>query len=102
MSDSAIRWLTLTSCAVLAVYSLARLELTNSITYFMPSNHDVELVELSLQLMDSPLSHRMVISIGGGPERTRVAARLAEFLRRHPEVKWVESGFDEDAFKIPS
>ncbi|MEE9254647.1 MAG: MMPL family transporter, partial [Pseudomonadales bacterium] len=99
MSDSAIRWLTLTSCAVLALYSLARLELTNSITHFMPSSHAVELVELSLQLMDSPLSHRMVISISGGPERTRVAAQLGEFLRRHPEVEWVESGFDEDALR---
>jgi predicted exporter len=99
MSDLAIRWLTLTSCVLLAAYSLTRLELTNSITHFMPSENDVELVELSLQLVDSPLSQRMVISIGGGPERTQVATELGNFLRGHPEVDWVESGFGEDSMR---
>jgi len=99
MSDIAIRWLTLATCALLAIYSLARLELTNSITHFMPSENDIELVELSLQLVDSPLSQRMVISIGGGPERTNIARELADFLRTHPEVDWVESGFDQDSMR---
>lgn len=99
MSDIAIRWLTLATCALLAIYSLARLDLTNSITHFMPSENDVELVELSLQLVDSPLSHRMVISIGGGPERTRIASDLSDYLRTHPEVDWVESGFDQDSMR---
>lgn len=99
MSDFALRWMTLLACAGFALYGLARLELTNSITHFMPSENDVELVEISLQLVDSPLSHRMVISIGGGPERNRVAAELADVLRDHPEVDWVENGFDEDSMR---
>jgi predicted exporter len=99
MSDRSIRFLTLGTIALLAIYSLARLELTNSITHFMPSENDAELVELSLQLVDSPLSHRMVLSIGGSPDRARVAADLADYLRAHPEVDWVESGFDQDSMR---
>ena len=39
------------------------------------------LVELSLELVESPLARKMVLSVEGGPECTVVAAALAERLR---------------------
>jgi predicted exporter len=54
-------------------------------------------VELSLELVDSPLARRMVLSVGGGPGRFQLAEALADALRSHPEVAWVETRVDEDA-----
>jgi len=99
MSDATVRWITVVVLALLGVYCVSRLELTNSITHFIPSEDQSELVELSLELVDSPLARRMVLSIGGGPERIEVAAKLAETLRSHPEVAWIETGFDEEALR---
>jgi len=99
MSDAGVRWITVALLAVLSAYCVSRLELTNSITHFIPSKDEAELVELSLELVDSPLARRMVLSIGGGPERVGVAAKLAEALRSHPEVAWIETGFDEEALR---
>ena len=99
MSDSSVRGITLLLLALAVGYSLLRLELTGSITHFLPSEDESELVELALELVDSPLSRRMVLSIGGGPARTRIAAELAEMLASHPEVAWVEAGFDADALR---
>lgn len=99
MSDAWVRGLTLGLLAALAAWCATRLELTNSITHFLPSGSDSELVELSLELVDSPLARRMVLAIGGGPERARVAAELADRLASHPEVSWVETGFDPEAMR---
>jgi predicted exporter len=79
------------------LYGASRLEFTNSIKHFIPAVG--ELGELSLELVDSPLARRMVISVGGGAQRVWVATALAESLRAHPEVAWVESGFDDDALR---
>lgn len=99
MSDAGIRGLSLAFLVALGLYSASRLELTNSIAHFLPSGNEAALVEVSLALVDSQLTRRMVLAIGGGPERVRVAAELAAKLRSHPEVAWVEAGFDEEALR---
>jgi len=99
MSDRHLRWLTVTLLALLSGYAIARLELTNSIAHFIPSRVEAELVELSLELIESPLAQRMLLSVEGGPESAAVAAGLADALRTHPEVAWVETGFDEAALR---
>jgi len=99
MNDRRLRGLTVALLALLGSYCFARLELTNSITHFIPSRAEAELVELSLELVESPLSRRMLLSIGGGPERTAVATQLADALRTHPEIAWVETGLDEAALR---
>ena len=96
-SEARVRGVTLLLLAALGLYSASRIELSHSITHFLPSSQESELVELSLELVDSPLARRMVLAIGGGPERAAAAAELAERLREHPEVDWVEAGFDADA-----
>ena len=97
MSDTRVRGFTLFLLAALGLYCLFRFDLTNSITHFIPSPDDAELVELSLELVNSPLVRRMVLSVGGGPGRVRGAEELADALRTHPEVAWAESGVDEGA-----
>jgi predicted exporter len=99
MSDGLVRGLTLAALAVLALYCIARLDITNSIAHFIPSESDTQLVELSFDCVDSSLSRRMALSVGGGPERAAVAEALANALRSHPEVAWVEIGFDEGALR---
>ena len=51
MNTSRVRWVTLALLASLAVYVLSRLEVTNSIEHFIPSEDGAELVELSLELV---------------------------------------------------
>lgn len=94
MTDGRRRAFTLLLVAVLGSYSLARLDLTNSITYFMPQETENEIVALSLELVESPLSRRMVLAVEGGPTSRVVAEELADALAEHPEVEWVERGFD--------
>jgi predicted exporter len=96
MSDRSIRLLTIAVLVALAVYCVRNLQLTGSITHFIPDHVDVQLVQLSLDLVDSPLSRRMVLAIEGGPERERIAGELASRVRSHPEVAWVEEELDED------
>ncbi len=97
MNDLRVRWITFALLAGVGLYGVSHLEFTNSIKSFIPAAG--ELGDLSLELVDSPLARRMAISIGGGEKRTSVATALAESLRSHPEVAWVESGFDEDALR---
>ena len=99
MSDRSVRWLTATLLLLLGTYCAARLEISNSITHFIPSRAEAELVALSLELVESPLARRMTLSIEGGAESAVVARQLAEGLRRHPEVAWVEHGLDDTALR---
>ncbi len=101
MSDARVRVLTVALLAALAVTCLSRLELTNSILHFLPSSSDAELVELSLELVESPLARRMVLAVAGGDSDARrgVAAGLSETLAAHPEVAWVSAGFGEAAVR---
>jgi len=87
--------MTLACIALVGAYSLTRIDLTNSITHFMPSQADAHIFSLSLELVESPLSRRMVLVIDGGPSSVAVAADLADALSEHPEVEWVEAGLDE-------
>jgi len=84
---------------LLAFYCLMRLEITNSITHFIPKQNEAELVELSLKLVESPLAQRMLISVSGGPNAKPVADGLRQVLRLHPEVEWVEDEIDPDAMR---
>jgi predicted exporter len=97
MNDVRVRWITVVLLLTVGLYGVSRLEFTNSIKEFIPAAG--ELGELSLELVDSPLARRMLISVGGGAKRVSVAAALAESLRSHSEVAWVESGFDDDALR---
>jgi predicted exporter len=99
MKDASIRWITIALLAAVSLYSVAHIEFTNSIQHFIPSEQESELVEISLELVDSPLTRRMVLSVGGGEKRASVAAQLAARLRSHSEVAWVESGFDDNALR---
>jgi predicted exporter len=99
VNDARLRCLTIVLLAVLGGYSVARLELTNSITHFIPSGAESEIVSLSLELVESPLSRRMVLAIEGGPSSASVAEELAVVLAEHPEVSWVERGLDEAAMR---
>ena len=69
---------TLVCLASLGTYCLTQLELTGSIAHFIPSRAEAELVQLSLELIDSQLTRRMVLLVEGGPEREQVAARRRE------------------------
>jgi predicted exporter len=97
MNDARVRGITVVLLVAVGLYGASRLEFTNSIQHFIPAVD--ELGEISLELVDSPLARRMAISVGGGANRVWVAAALAESLRDHPEVAWVESGFDDDALR---
>jgi predicted exporter len=97
VTDLRVRWITAALLVGVGLYGVSQLEFTNSIKSFIPDAG--ELGDLSLELVDSPLARRMAISIGGGEARTPAAMALAESLRSHPEVAWVESGFDEDALR---
>jgi predicted exporter len=94
MSEAGVRGLTLALLGVLGLYCATRLEFTNSITHFLPSESEAELVE-------SPLTRRMALVVGGGDgaARARAAAELAGALRSHPEVDWVETGFGDEALR---
>ena len=69
MKDASARWITVVLLAAVGLYIVLRLEFTNSIQHFIPSDQEAELVGLSLELVDSPLARRMVISVGGGKKR---------------------------------
>jgi predicted exporter len=97
VNDARVRGITVALLVAVGLYGASRLEFTNSIRSFIPAVG--ELGEISLELVDSPLARRMAISVGGGANRVRVAAALAESLRAHPEVAWVESGFDDAALR---
>lgn len=94
-----IRWITLLTFGSLAIYCFARLEMTNSITHFIPNRDQAELVELSLMLVESPLARRMLISVSGGPHSKQVGEALREGLKDHPEVGWVEQELDPEALE---
>jgi predicted exporter len=99
VSDRSVRRLTLALLAALVIYSLSRLDLTWSITYFLPSRDDARLVDLSLELIDSSLSRRTVLAVGGAPDPRLAAAALADALSSHPEVAWVTHRLDADAVR---
>lgn len=99
MRDRSVRLGTLVSLALLVLYCVSQLELSTSITHFMPTDADAKLAQLSLDLVDSNLVRQMVLSVEGGSEHKQVAAELSESLRGHPEVAWVQAGFSDEALQ---
>ncbi|MCH2185386.1 MMPL family transporter, partial [Myxococcota bacterium] len=91
MSDWKIRALSVLLIGLAALYCLFTFEISGSITHFIPDHAEARQVQLTLDLLDSPLSRRMVLSIQGGEARNPVTAGLVNRLRKHPEVTWVES-----------
>ncbi|HIL79859.1 MAG TPA: hypothetical protein EYG54_01195, partial [Myxococcales bacterium] len=91
--------MTLIVFGFLALYCFTRLEITNSITHFIPKQNEAELVDLSLKLVESPLAQRMLISVSGGSNSEQVADELREVIKLHPEVDWVEAEFDPAAMR---
>jgi predicted exporter len=91
--------MTLAVFGLLALYCFTRLEITNSITHFIPKQNEAELVDLSLKLVESPLAQRMLISVSGGSNSEQVADELREVIKLHPEVDWVEAEFDPAAMR---
>jgi predicted exporter len=82
--------------ALLGIFCASRFEIDNSIAQFIPSRTEAELVDLSLELVQSPLARRMLLSISGQEDHAAAAAELVGVLRAHPEVAWVEAGPDEE------
>jgi predicted exporter len=80
--------------AAAAVYCALRIKVTTDITHFLPAGSDHRLAELSRRLADSTLTRTLIISIGGPtPEAARAAAvAMADSLRDHPEVAWLQRG----------
>jgi len=84
--------------AALAVYALARIELSTDITSFMPRESDAELAVLASRLADSELTRTMILTIGseaGDLDACVAAARaLTQRLAAHPEVESIAGGVD--------
>jgi len=103
VSDAHIRWASVLCVAALGLYCLARVEFTYSITHFIPDQADAERVQLSIDLVDSPLSRRMLLAItdnaGRAGQAEDAAAALADELRGHAEVAWVETAPDARALR---
>ena len=73
MSDRSLRFATVAVLAALGFYCISNLRVTNSITHFIPSKAQAEFVELALELVESPLARKMVLSVEGGPESAAVS-----------------------------
>ena len=103
MSDAHIRWASVLCVAALGLYCLARVEFTYSITHFIPDQADAERVQLSIDLVDSPLSRRMLLAVaddaGLAGQSEHAAEALADELRGHAEVAWVETAPDARALR---
>ncbi|HXC50667.1 MAG TPA: hypothetical protein VN634_07285 [Candidatus Limnocylindrales bacterium] len=84
--------------ALLAAYSLQRIEFTTDITNFLPDGRGAEPARISRELARSDLARTMVLTVGAAdPDRAVAAIRaLAAMLRTQPEVAWVREGADEE------
>ena len=91
MSNWQIRALSVLLIGLATLYCFFTFEISGSITHFIPDHAEAKQVQLTLDLLDSPLSRRMVLSIQGGEAKNVVAAELVNRLREHSEVAWVES-----------
>ena len=75
----------------LAVYCLFHFQINSSIAHFIPDRSEAKLIQISLDLIDSPLSRNMVLSIHGSDQRKQLTEELSERLREHPEVAWIDT-----------
>ncbi len=98
VSPARTRGLALTILLALGAYCVTQIELSNSITHFIPSRSEAEQVQLSIELVDSTLARRMVLAISQTDDARRIADQLAARLRGHPEVAWAASGLSDDLY----
>ncbi len=96
MSESRVRALALALVAAAGIFCGLRLELTGSITHFLPSGEGAgpgevaELAGLSRRLMESELSRSMVLRVSGAPSAPAAARALADVLAAREDVAWAE------------
>ncbi len=97
MTDRSIRAATLGALAALAVFCWLRLEVSSSITHFLPSGEEAELADLGRRLVESALSRSMVLRVTGEGDRAGAARAVARALSVHPEVLRVEGAAEDPA-----
>ncbi|HXN83620.1 MAG TPA: MMPL family transporter [Myxococcales bacterium] len=78
----------------MGLFCARRLRVSTEITFFLPDTEDQKLAEISRQLMDSPLTRSMILSVEAPDQGTAIAAGkgLAAALRGDPEIAWVRGG----------
>lgn len=97
MTDRVIRVATLGILAALATFCFLRMEVTSSITHFLPSGEEAELADLARRLVESQLSRAMVLRVTGEGDRVGAARALAGSLTGHPEVLRVEGATEPES-----
>lgn len=97
MTDRMIRAATLGILAVLLIFCSVRMEVTSSITHFLPSGKEAELADLARRLVESDLSRGMVLRVTGDGDRVGAARDLAAFLAAHPDVLRVEGAAEPES-----
>jgi predicted exporter len=78
----------------MGLFCARRLRVSTEITFFVPDAEDQKLAEISRQLLDSPLTRSMILSVEAPDRETAIAAGkgLAAALRGDPEIAWIHSG----------
>ncbi|HXN56929.1 MAG TPA: hypothetical protein VN874_11725, partial [Myxococcales bacterium] len=78
----------------MGLFCARRLRISTEITFFVPDAADQKLAEISRQLMDSPLTRGMILSVEAPNSETAIAAgkRLSAALRGDPEIAWIRGG----------
>jgi predicted exporter len=78
----------------MGLFCARRLRVSTEITFFLPDAEDQKLAEISRQLMDSPLTRSMILSVEAPDGGTALAAGkgLAAALRGDPEIAWIRGG----------
>jgi len=78
----------------MALFCARRLRVSTEITFFLPDSEEKELAEISRQLIDSPLTRSMILSVEAPGRGSAIAAgkELAAALRGDPEVAWIRGG----------
>lgn len=95
MTDRARRLATLAVLLALAILCWSRLEVSSSITHFLPSGEEAELADLARRMVESGLSRGMILRVRGDGDRVGAARALAASLAEHREVLRVERFADD-------
>lgn len=91
--------------AAMALFTATHLRVGGDITHFLPADADARHAYLSRALASSELTRTMILAVEA-PDVDAAASgarALAERLRGHPEVRWMQSGIDtstgEDVYR---
>ncbi|NNL66701.1 MAG: hypothetical protein HKP30_10690, partial [Myxococcales bacterium] len=80
MNDRRVRIGFGVAMAALALYAVARIELSTDITSFMPRESDAELAVLASRLADSELTRTMILTIGSEADDLDASVAAARAL----------------------